>query len=133
MDVALQDHGPEVVDSVGERTLGRDVEPLAVADRGGDVARVHVTELVVLLVGDLHPVLIIGNNVFEPISCDVFRKIRNSNIAFSFLLRNSLKLFDHLSLCKFCLQVIAERFSWYFSWHSECIITNVAVRQNIRP
>ena len=66
MNVALLHHGPEVVDGVGQGALGGDVEPLALAHRGGDVAGVDVPALVVLVCQNLHSVLVIRHDIFEP-------------------------------------------------------------------
>ena len=64
--VALLHHGPEVVDGVGHGALGSDIEPLALPHGGRDVAGIDIAALVILVTEDLHPVLIIGNNIFEP-------------------------------------------------------------------
>ena len=63
--VALLHNGPEVVDGVGHGTLGSDIEPLALAHGGRDVAGIDIAPLVILVTEDLHTVLIIGNNIFE--------------------------------------------------------------------
>ena len=66
MDIALLDHGPEVVHSVRERALGCNIEPLAFSNSSGDVAGVHIATLVIFVAQDLYPVFIIRNNIFKP-------------------------------------------------------------------
>ena len=108
---------------------------------------IDITQLVLLVVRDLHSVLVVRNNVSEPeqvkfhttcssaispISCNILGHRGNGNIAAdSLLLWDLLKLPHNLPLRQLRLEEVSNRLLWYLGRRVESI--GETLREDVRP